>query len=74
MKKFKPKSGIISLPNLLKGNMQYAEEQERLKLLEAFYNDPVKFMDDYFSDAQKLKIRKQLLDEWVDPWNSERCC
>jgi len=45
-------------------------------LLEEFYNDPVKFMGDYYTDKQKLKIRKDLLDEWVDvdPWNEERCC
>jgi hypothetical protein len=73
-KKFKPKSGIVSPANLLKGNMQYAEEQERLKLLEEFYNDPVEFIADYYTDAQSLKIRKELLEEWVDPWNEERCC
>lgn len=68
-KKFKPKSGIFSTSNQLIGNMQYAEEKERLKLLEEFYNDPVKFMDDYYTDDQKLKIRKDLLGEWVDPLN-----
>jgi len=68
-KKFKPKSGILSPSNELKGNMQHAEEGERLKLLEEFYNDPVKFMDDYYTDDQKLKIRKDLLGEWVDPLN-----
>lgn len=75
-KKFKPKSGILSPSNELKGNVQYVEEGERLKLLEEFYNDPVKFMGDYYTDKQKLKIRKDLLDEWVDvdPWNEERCC
>jgi len=36
-KKFKPKSGILSPSNELKGNMQYAEEGERLKLLEEFW-------------------------------------
>ena len=65
-KKFKPKFGIILPSNQLKGNMQYAEEEERVKLLEEFYNDPMKFMGDYYTDDQKLKIRKDLLDEWVD--------
>jgi hypothetical protein len=63
-KKFKPKSGIVSPENLLKGNMQYAEEQERVKLLEEFYNDPVKFMNDYYTDKQKLKIKNELMYEW----------
>jgi hypothetical protein len=40
-----------------------------VKLLEEFYNDPVKFMNDYYTDKQKLKIKLELMYDWdpVDP-------
>jgi hypothetical protein len=63
-KKFKPKFGIISPSSQLKGPIQYVEEEERVKLLEEFYDDPMKFMGDYYTNDQKLKIKKDLLG-WI---------
>lgn len=69
-KKFIPKESVKLPREGINGVGDWAEEKERLKLLEELYKDPVGFLNNYFTDEQ-VKIIK---NEFIDDWNQDRCC
>lgn len=73
-KKFIPKESVKLPPHTLNGPLSYAEERERLKLLGELYNDPIQFLNDYFTDDQMKMITKKIVKDAEDSWNTERTC
>lgn len=65
-KKFIPKESVKLPPHTINEIWSCAEEKERLKLLGELYNDPVQFLNDYFTDDQMKMIAKEIVKDAED--------